>query len=138
VLGRLQRSGHSIGRRKRCGRIFDGKDLDVSKLFVSAEITPDQAIGDAEISKNVDEQLRILEQPTPPDVTPGKQCTAPVVLRIAGRVVVVTNGLLLHAMSKEFWANVDLCYGFEISYLASTYWRMLAGTVKSLFLRGQL
>jgi len=26
---------------------------------------------------------------------------------IAGRVVLVTNGLLLHTMSKEFWANVD-------------------------------
>lgn len=26
---------------------------------------------------------------------------------IAGRVVLTTNGLLLHTMSKEFWANVD-------------------------------
>jgi hypothetical protein len=26
---------------------------------------------------------------------------------IAGRVVVVTNGILLHRMSREFWANVD-------------------------------
>lgn len=58
--------------------VFDGKDLDVSKLFFYAEITPDRAISDAEISKCVDEQLRILEQPTPPDVKPGKHCTEPV------------------------------------------------------------
>ena len=58
--------------------VFDGRDYDVSRLFVVAELIPEQTISDAEISSRVDNQLRILAQPTPPDVKPGRQCIEPV------------------------------------------------------------
>ena len=58
--------------------VFDGHQYDVSRLFVVAEITDQQAISDAELSGRVEEQLRILGQSTPPDVKPGSQCTEPV------------------------------------------------------------
>ena len=58
--------------------VFDGQAYDVSRLFVTVEIPKEHAVGDAEISKRLDEQLRILGQPAPPDVKPGRQCEDPV------------------------------------------------------------
>jgi len=58
--------------------VFDGREYDVSRLFVVAELIPEQTISDAEISSRVDNQLRVLAQPAPPDVKPGRQCLEPV------------------------------------------------------------
>ena len=58
--------------------VFEGKEYDVSRLFVVAKIPKEQRISDAEISTRVDDQLRVLGQPTPPDVKPGKHCMEPV------------------------------------------------------------
>ena len=60
--------------------VFDGRGYDVSRLFTFAEFTPEQTKSDAEISEPcVNDQLRVLGQPTPPDVKPGRQCTEPVI-----------------------------------------------------------
>ncbi len=59
--------------------VFDGREYDVSRLFTFAEFTPEQTKSDAEISSRVNDQLRVLGQPTPPDVKPGRQCTEPVI-----------------------------------------------------------
>jgi hypothetical protein len=58
--------------------VFDGHEYDISGLFVTTKIPKEQAVSDAEISKRLREQLRILGQPAPPDVNPGKQCKEPV------------------------------------------------------------
>jgi predicted RecB family nuclease len=58
--------------------VFDGREFDVSRLFVVAEIPKEQRISDAEISSRVDDQLRVLCQSAPPDVKPGRQCIEPV------------------------------------------------------------
>jgi hypothetical protein len=58
--------------------VFDGLGYDVSRLFVIAEVPHEQTIGDAEISSRLDDQLRVLGQPEPPGVKPGKQCKDPV------------------------------------------------------------
>jgi predicted RecB family nuclease len=58
--------------------VFDGREYDISRLFVTANIPKEQGVSDAEISKRLREQLRILGQPAPPDVKPGKQCKEPV------------------------------------------------------------
>jgi predicted RecB family nuclease len=58
--------------------VFDGREYDVSRLFVVAEIPKEQTISDAEISSRVEDQLRVLGQPTPPEVKPGRQCMVPV------------------------------------------------------------
>src|SRR2546429_8565980 len=58
--------------------VFDGQEYDASCLFVIAEVPLEQTIGDAEISRRVENQLRVLGQPAPPDVEPGRQCTEPV------------------------------------------------------------
>jgi len=58
--------------------IFDGQEYDASRLFVIAEVPQEQTICDAEISTRVENQLRVLGQPAPPDVEPGRQCTEPV------------------------------------------------------------
>jgi predicted RecB family nuclease len=58
--------------------VFDGWQYDVSRLFAVVELTQEQTISDAEISGRVDYQLRVLGQPAPPDVKPGRQCTEPV------------------------------------------------------------
>jgi len=58
--------------------VFDGQEYDISRLFVMAEVPQEQIIGDAEISSHVENQLRVLGQPAPPDVEPGRQCTEPV------------------------------------------------------------
>jgi predicted RecB family nuclease len=58
--------------------VFDGREYDLSRLFTVAELTQEQIISDAEISSRVDNQLYVLDQPVPPDVKPGKQCTEPV------------------------------------------------------------
>src|SRR5438552_2112200 len=54
--------------------VFDGRQYDLPRLFTVAELTQEQIISDAEISGRVDNQLRVLGQPTPPDVKAGKQC----------------------------------------------------------------
>jgi len=59
--------------------VFDGNAYDVSRLFVAADLPPERTISQAEISHRVTEQLRILDQPTAPDVKPGRQCSEPVV-----------------------------------------------------------
>jgi hypothetical protein len=58
--------------------VFDGKQYDVSRLFVVAKIPHVQTISDTEISARVDNQLRDLGQPAPPDVNPGRECLEPV------------------------------------------------------------
>jgi predicted RecB family nuclease len=58
--------------------VFDGQQYDVSHLFAVAELTQEQTISDAGISGRVDNQLRVLGQPAPPDVKPGRQCIEPV------------------------------------------------------------
>ena len=58
--------------------VFDGQEYDVSRLFTIDELTREQTISDAQISSRVDQQLRVLDQPTPPDVKSGKQCIEPV------------------------------------------------------------
>src|ERR1019366_803816 len=58
--------------------VFDGRQYDISRLFTVAELTKEQTISDAEILSRLDEQLRVLGQPVPPDVKPGKQCIEPV------------------------------------------------------------
>ncbi|MBZ5661764.1 MAG: DUF2779 domain-containing protein [Acidobacteriia bacterium] len=58
--------------------VFDGQKYDLSRLFVAAEIPKEHAVSDAEISNRLDDQFRILGQPSPPDVKPGRQCTDPV------------------------------------------------------------
>ncbi len=57
--------------------LFDGKEYDVSKLFVIAEVKPKDAIDDREISDRLKEQFRILNRDKPPDIKPGKQCEDP-------------------------------------------------------------
>jgi hypothetical protein len=58
--------------------VFDGQQYDVSRLFVVAEIPKEQRITDEEISSRLDNQLRVIGQPAPPDVKPGRQCFEPV------------------------------------------------------------
>lgn len=58
--------------------VFDGREYDVSRLFTIAELTQEQTISDSEISGRVANQLRVLGQPAPPDVKPGRQCLEPV------------------------------------------------------------
>ena len=58
--------------------VFDGQDYDISRLFVVAKVLKEQTITDAEIAARVDNQLRVLGHPTPPDVKPGRQCIEPV------------------------------------------------------------
>ena len=58
--------------------VFDGQEYDASRLFAIAEVPQERTIGDAEISSRVESQLRVLGQPAPPDVEPGRQCTEPV------------------------------------------------------------
>lgn len=58
--------------------VFDGRAYDLSRLFVTAEIPKELAVRDSEIANRLADQLRILQQPAPPDVKPGKHCTDPV------------------------------------------------------------
>ena len=58
--------------------VFDGKEYDVSQLFVIADLKPKDAVSDSEISDRLKEQFRILNRHKPPDIKPGKQCEDPV------------------------------------------------------------
>jgi hypothetical protein len=58
--------------------IFDGKEYDVSQLFVTAAVKPEDAISQDEISDRFKEQFRILNRHKPRDVKAGKQCEDPV------------------------------------------------------------
>jgi hypothetical protein len=58
--------------------VFDGKEYDVSELFVIAEVKAKDAVSEYEISDRLKEQFRILNQSKPPDIKPGKQCEDPV------------------------------------------------------------
>ena len=57
--------------------IFNGKEYDVSQLFVEAEVKPEDAVSQSEISDRLKEQFRILNKPKPPDIKPGAQCEDP-------------------------------------------------------------
>lgn len=57
--------------------VFDGKEYDVSQLFVIAEVKPKDAVSESEISDRLKEQFRILNRNKPPDIKPGKQCEDP-------------------------------------------------------------
>lgn len=59
--------------------IFDGKEYDVSRLFTLAELEPEDTVSEAEISDRLEEQFRILNQPRPPEIPPGRHCEDPVV-----------------------------------------------------------
>jgi len=58
--------------------VFDGKEYDVSQLFVTVDLKPKDAVSKGEISDRLKEQFRILNQSKPPDIKPGKQCEDPV------------------------------------------------------------
>jgi hypothetical protein len=58
--------------------VFGGVAYDASRLFTIAEVPQQQAISDSNISSLLKNQLRVLGQPEPPDVKPGKQCEDPV------------------------------------------------------------
>jgi predicted RecB family nuclease len=58
--------------------VFDGKDYDVSQLFVIAELKPKDSVSDSEISDRLKDQFRVLNRHKPPDIKPGKQCKDPV------------------------------------------------------------
>jgi hypothetical protein len=57
--------------------IFNGKEYDLSQLFVQAEVKPGDAVSQSEISDRLKEQFRILNKPKPPDIKPGAQCEDP-------------------------------------------------------------
>ena len=57
--------------------VFDGKDLDVAQLFVTAEVNPEDVVSEDEISDRLKEQFRILNRNKPPDIKPGEQCKDP-------------------------------------------------------------
>jgi hypothetical protein len=57
--------------------VFDGKEYDVSQLFVEAEVKPEDAVSETEISDRLKEQFRILNRSKPPDIKPGAQCENP-------------------------------------------------------------
>ena len=57
--------------------VFNGKEYDVSQLFVEAEVKPGDAVSETEISDRLKEQFRILNKPKPPDIKPGEQCEDP-------------------------------------------------------------
>jgi predicted RecB family nuclease len=58
--------------------VFDGREYDVSRLFVTAELKAKDAVGESEISDRLKEQFRILNRNKPPDIKPGKHCKNPV------------------------------------------------------------
>jgi predicted RecB family nuclease len=58
--------------------VFDGKEYDVSQLFVIADLKPTNSVSDGEISDRLKEQFRILNRHKAPDIKPGKQCEHPV------------------------------------------------------------
>jgi Domain of unknown function(DUF2779) len=58
--------------------VFDGKEYDVSRLFVVTNLKPGDIASEGEIARRLDDQFRILSQPAPPDVKPGRQCEDPV------------------------------------------------------------
>jgi len=58
--------------------VFDGKEYDVSQLFVIADLKPKDTVSESEISDRLKEQFRILNRDEPPDIKPGKQCEDPV------------------------------------------------------------
>jgi CRISPR/Cas system-associated exonuclease Cas4 (RecB family) len=57
--------------------VYQGGEYERDKLFRVVEITPELAVDDDEIRSRAEEQLRILSDPEPPDVSPGPQCTDP-------------------------------------------------------------
>jgi predicted RecB family nuclease len=57
--------------------VYDGKDYDVSDLFVVLEQRREDGIADREISDRLKEQFRILNRPKPPDIRPGRHCKDP-------------------------------------------------------------
>jgi predicted RecB family nuclease len=59
--------------------VYDGKEYDVSDLFVVVEHKPQEGISEAEISDRLKEQFKILNRPKPPDIKPGRQCKDPYV-----------------------------------------------------------
>jgi hypothetical protein len=58
--------------------IYDGKNYDVSQLFVIAEMKPKDTVSEGEISDRLKEQFQILNRHTPPDIEAGNQCEDPV------------------------------------------------------------
>lgn len=58
--------------------VFDGKEYDVSQLFVIADLKPKDSVSQSEISDCLKEQFQILKRHKPPDIKPGKQCEDPV------------------------------------------------------------
>jgi predicted RecB family nuclease len=66
------------------GYVFDGRNLDVSRLFIQAEVKPEDAISDVEMSDRLKEQFQILNKPEPPDILPGSHCEEPVLCEFYG------------------------------------------------------
>lgn len=57
--------------------VYDGKEYDVSELFVVVEHRQQDGVAKSEISDRLREQFKILGKPKPPDIEPGRQCKAP-------------------------------------------------------------
>lgn len=60
------------------GYVFDGRDYDVSELFVTSDIDEGDAVSEEEIADRLEEQFRILNRDKPPDIRPGRHCSNPV------------------------------------------------------------
>lgn len=59
--------------------VYNGREYDVSQLFVIADVKPKDAVSESEISDRLKEQFRILNKPKVPDIKLGKQCEDPYV-----------------------------------------------------------
>ena len=57
--------------------VYNGRDYDVSQLFVIADVKPKDTVSESEISDRLKEQFQILNKPKVPDIKPGKQCEDP-------------------------------------------------------------
>jgi predicted RecB family nuclease len=57
--------------------VYNGKEYDVSKLFVEVVPKREDLVSEIEITDRLKEQFKILNKPTPPDIRPGKQCKDP-------------------------------------------------------------
>lgn len=58
--------------------VYDGKQYNLTQLFSLEEPRPEDSISSREISDRIKQQFRILNQPQPPDIEPGRHCQTPV------------------------------------------------------------
>jgi hypothetical protein len=58
--------------------VYDGKQYNLTQLFSVEEPKAEDSISDRDISDRIKQQFRILNQPEPPDIEPGRHCHVPV------------------------------------------------------------